>query len=42
MEFGLDANFHSVSFLSRQHTINITEKDFDSIRAHRPKTHPGN
>ena len=43
VEFGLDDNFHLVSFLLQQYTMfQIIEKDFDSIHALRPKTHPGN
>ena len=44
LEFAVDANFHSASFLSQQHKMfqYQTEKDFDSNHAHRPKTHPEN
>ena len=42
MKFGVDADLHSVIFLSQQQCLNITDKDFDSVHAHRHKTHLGN
>ena len=43
MKFGVDANFHSIIFLSQHNTIvEYHGKKFDTLHAHRRKTHLGN